>query len=83
MRAQVSDWIVIESAKLDGPRRAGQVVELRHPDGSPPYLVHWMDTGETTLTFPGPDARVLDEQGYQELAERKAQGPSGLHGGVR
>jgi len=67
MRARIGDWIVIESSRLDGARRAGQVVELRHPDGTPPYLVHWLDTGETTLAFPGPDARVLDHEGYREL----------------
>ena len=71
MRARVGDWIVIESSRVDGARRAGEVVELRHPDGSPPFLVRWPD-GQTTLTFPGPDARIVDAAGYQELAERWA-----------
>jgi hypothetical protein len=44
MHARVGDWIVVESGRLDGRRREGQVVELRHPDGSPPYYVHWLDT---------------------------------------
>ena len=71
MNAQVGDWIVVESVHLDGHRREGEVVELRHPDGSPPYMVHWLDTGETTLVFPGPDARVLTRGAYEELAGRK------------
>jgi Domain of unknown function (DUF1918) len=73
MRARVGDWIVIESSRLDGTRRTGQVVELRHPDGTPPYLVHWADTGETTLAFPGPDARILDREEYRVLIARGAR----------
>jgi Domain of unknown function (DUF1918) len=70
MQAHVGDWVVIESSKVDSARRAGQVVELRHPDGTPPFLVHWQDTGQTTLTFPGPDARVVDSAGYEALTAR-------------
>lgn len=55
----MGDWIVVEGAALGVPTRCGQVVEVRHADGSPPYLVHWLDTGGTTLVFPGPDARVV------------------------
>jgi hypothetical protein len=58
MKAKIGDWLVVESAHLDEPRRRGQIVALRHPDGTPPYLVRWDDTGEETLVFPGPDARV-------------------------
>jgi hypothetical protein len=58
MRAAVGDRIVIASNTLDRPVRVGEVVELRHPDGSPPYLVRWADTEQTGLVFPGPDARV-------------------------
>lgn len=71
MRAQVGDWIVVESTHLDQPRREGKVVELRHPDGSPPYMVQWQHSGETTLAFPGPDARVLDHGAHEELAARR------------
>lgn len=74
MYAQVGDWIVVESARLDGHRREGQVVELRHKDGSPPYQVHWLDTGDTTLTFPGPDARVLSQGAHTQLGERRHPG---------
>ena len=58
MRAAVGDRIVIASNTLDRPERSGRVLELRHADGSPPYLVEWSDTGHTALVFPGPDARV-------------------------
>lgn len=42
------------------------MVELRHPDGQPPFVVEWSDTGERTLVFPGPDTKV----------ERHADGPA-------
>lgn len=58
MKAKIGDWLVVERAHLDEPQRRGQIVALRHPDGTPPYLVRWADTGEETLVFPGPDARV-------------------------
>lgn len=58
MKASVGDRIVVASTIVDQPLRDGKVVEVRHPDGSPPYLVEWSDTGERTLVFPGPDAHI-------------------------
>ncbi len=51
MKASVGDRIVVVSTKVDGPVRDGVVVELRHPDGTPPYLVRWSDDGEPALFF--------------------------------
>lgn len=59
MLASVGDVIHVTSGVVDGVVREGRVVEVRHPDGSPPYVVEWADTGERTLVFPGPDTRVL------------------------
>lgn len=58
MRASVGDRIVVASNRIEGPVRDGRIVEVRHPDGSPPYVVEWSDTGERALVFPGPDAHV-------------------------
>ncbi len=58
MKAFVGDRYVQASGVVDGPVRDGRVVELRHTDGSPPYVVEWSDTHERTLVFPGPDAHV-------------------------
>ena len=59
MKASVGDRIIVVSSKLDGPVRDGEVVELRHPDGTPPYMVQWADHADPTLFFPGPDAHVV------------------------
>lgn len=58
MRADLGDQIVIESPKTGVTRRDGEIVGLRHEDGTPPYDVRWSDTDEVTLVFPGPDAHI-------------------------
>lgn len=61
---------MVASTVVDQPPRDGQVVEVRHPDGSPPYLVEWSDTGERTLLFPGADSRVSTHERAAEQAGR-------------
>ena len=58
MYAAVGDRIVVHSPRVEGPVRDGEVVEVQHGDGSPPYLVRWSDTGHLSLFYPGPDAEV-------------------------
>ena len=58
MKASVGDRIVVVSAHVGAQVREGRVVELRHGDGTPPYLVEWTDTGQRGLYYPGPDGRV-------------------------
>lgn len=58
MRASVGERLVVEGIHVGQPRRTARIVEVRSPDGGPPFLVHWDDTGEETLVFPGPNAHV-------------------------
>jgi hypothetical protein len=58
MYARVGDRIVVRSTHLDGPVRDGEVIEVEHEDGRPPYRVRWSDNGHESLFFPGPDAFV-------------------------
>lgn len=58
MKAHVGDRIVVAGVHVGDPRRVGVVTELRHDDGTPPYVVRWLDNGHEALIFPGPDARV-------------------------
>ena len=58
MRAAVGDRMVVAGTHLDEPARDGEVLEVHGPDGAPPDLVRWSDTGHVTLFFPGPDARI-------------------------
>lgn len=56
LHAQVGDRLVVQS--LRGPVRDAEILEVRHPDGTPPYTVRWSDTGHEALVFPGADAFV-------------------------
>ncbi len=58
MQARPGDHIVIESTKVGAHRREGEVLEAHGPDGSPPFLVRWDDSGAECLFYPGPDAHV-------------------------
>ena len=37
MKAAVGDRLVVHSVHVDGPVRDGEIVEVRGPDGVPPY----------------------------------------------
>jgi hypothetical protein len=58
MYAHVGDRIIVRSTHLDGPIRDGEVIEVEHEDGRPPYRVRWSDDGHESLFFPGPDAYI-------------------------
>lgn len=57
MQAQVGDWVIVNRDRLGEPPRKGQILQVQHSDGSPPYL-HWLDRELPTLVYPGPDAYV-------------------------
>ena len=59
MFARSGDRLVIRSVHVGGPVRDGEILEVRHDDGSPPYLVRWSD-GHEGLTYPGSDAHVVE-----------------------
>ncbi|HEX5293581.1 MAG TPA: DUF1918 domain-containing protein [Streptosporangiaceae bacterium] len=54
MIAHVGDWLQPDQDS----GRAGIIIELHHADGSPPYVVRWLDSGHVALVFPGPFARI-------------------------
>ncbi|MEN3584279.1 pyridoxamine 5'-phosphate oxidase family protein [Streptomyces sp. ZYX-F-203] len=76
MRAHLGDHLVVEGPSTGATGRDGEIVGLRHEDGTPPYDVRWSDTDEVTLVFPGPDAHIRP----QADGERSAAAPEGRHG---
>ena len=60
MQATVGDRLVVESNKVGSPRREGEIIEVKGPDGAPPYVVRWSD-GHEGLSYPGADAHVSHE----------------------
>jgi hypothetical protein len=61
MKAQIGDRLVLEGTHVGDDRRIGTIVEVDHPDGSPPYRVRWQD-GHESFIVPGPEARVVTKE---------------------
>jgi hypothetical protein len=61
MHAAVGERIVVRSQHQGEPDRDGEVLEVRGPDGSPPYLVRWSTNGHEGLFFPESDTYVVHE----------------------
>jgi len=57
MRAVVGDRLHVHGRVVGTPDQTSEIIEIRGPDGTPPYLVRH-DDGHETLVFPGTDALV-------------------------
>ena len=62
MKAKAGDRLVILAKHLDEPTAEGEILDVRGPDGDPPYLVRWDNDGHEGLVFPGPDAHVVPSE---------------------
>ncbi|GAA0966581.1 hypothetical protein GCM10009555_008840 [Acrocarpospora macrocephala] len=62
MHAAIGDKLIVEGTYHGEHQKIGIVTEVRHADGTPPYVVRWTDSNEETLVFPGPDARVVAKE---------------------
>jgi hypothetical protein len=71
MYAEKHDRLVIRNLRLDGPTRDGEILEVLHADGSPPYRVRWSDDGHESLIYPGVDAYV-EHYSHAADAERSS-----------
>ncbi|WP_034384179.1 DUF1918 domain-containing protein [Herbidospora cretacea] len=66
MKAAMGDRLIVEGSSDHEPRKIGVITEVRHPDGSPPYLVRWTGDDHESLVFPGPDAHVVSRPEREE-----------------
>jgi hypothetical protein len=57
MMANVGDRLHVHGHIVGDHDHLGEIVEVRGPDGSPPYIVRFED-GHESLIYPGPDATV-------------------------
>ena len=60
MQASVGDRILVHGNVVGQADRQGEILEVRGPGGSPPYVVRF-DNGHETLVYPGPDA-IIESQ---------------------
>jgi hypothetical protein len=58
MKAKVGDRLIMLGTHVGDAHRVGIIIELRNPEGDPPYVVKWLDTGHEAFVYPGTDARV-------------------------
>ena len=58
MKAEVGDWLVMKGFTIDQPDQRGLITEVHSADGSPSYVVRWLDSDHVATVFPGPDAIV-------------------------
>ncbi|MEO3792123.1 DUF1918 domain-containing protein [Nonomuraea sp. B10E15] len=57
MQANVGDTLIVHGHVVGQGDRKGEIIEIRGPDGTPPYIVRF-DDGSEHLVFPGPDAVI-------------------------
>ena len=53
MRARIGDRLVV------GAGRIGEVVGVPAADGSPPYIIKWLNSGHIAMVFPDQYARII------------------------
>jgi hypothetical protein len=58
----VGDTLITAAGGLAGIPRAGEIVAVAGPDGSPPYRVRWLAGEYEWMIFPGPGRQV--EKGH-------------------
>jgi hypothetical protein len=59
MFAKVGDRIMVRGHRTGQPDRQCTILEVRHEQGQPPYVVRWDDSDLQDLYFPGVDASVI------------------------
>ena len=57
MHAVAGDRIAVPGTRVGEAGRTGEVLEVRGPEGAPPYVVRW-DDGHEGICWPGPQTRV-------------------------
>lgn len=74
MKATVGDVVVAAGAGHDHSTRNGTVVKVLGPDGAPPFMVRWSDTGDETFYFPDPSAVVEHQLSDPDRIVRRPSG---------
>lgn len=71
MKAEPGDWLVIKGGTVGRHDQRGLITEVPACDGSPPFVVRWLDTGHLATVYPGPDAVVVTSE-EQRVADQRA-----------
>ncbi|QFG20930.1 DUF1918 domain-containing protein [Actinomadura sp. WMMB 499] len=57
MNGSIGDRLHIHGNVVGQTDRTGEIIEVRGPDGGPPYVVRF-DDGHEAMVYPGPDAVI-------------------------
>ncbi|MEV4836410.1 DUF1918 domain-containing protein [Nonomuraea sp. NPDC049486] len=60
MNATAGDRLLVHGSTVGERDRTGVIIEVRGPNGGPPYIVRF-DDGHTALVFPGPDSVIVPQ----------------------
>ncbi|MET7995631.1 DUF1918 domain-containing protein [Amycolatopsis sp. NPDC005232] len=60
MHATVGDEIQVHGRTVGAAEQRAEILEVRGPDGSPPYVVRFAD-GHEALLYPGPDCEIVTD----------------------
>lgn len=82
MKAKVGDWLVMKGFAVDQPEQRGLITEVHSDDGSPPYVVHWLENGHIATVFPGPDAIIVTADEQRAADERMARRIASVQSGI-
>ena len=82
MKAEVGDWLVMKGFTIDQPEQRGLITDVHSDDGSPPYVVHWLDSDHVATVFPGPDAVVVTAAEQNAADERAARRIESVQSGI-
>jgi hypothetical protein len=72
MKAKVGDFLVVKGTTVEQHDQRGLITEVRSADGSPPYVVRWLNTDHIATVYPGPDALVVTAA-EQEASDARAR----------
>ena len=81
MKAEVGDWLVTKGLTIGRPEKRGLITEVHSTDGSPPYVVHWLDSDHVATVFPGPDTIVVTAAEQTAADERTNRRIASVHPG--
>ena len=82
MKAKVGDWLVMKGFTIDKPEQRGLITEVHSDDGSPPYVVRWLESDHVATVFPGPDAIIVTPEEQQAADERAKRRIESVQSGI-
>ncbi len=82
MKAKVGDWLVMKGLTIDCPEQRGLITEVHSDDGSPPYVVHWLNSDHLATVFPGSDALIVTADEQRAADERAKQRIASVQSGM-